>query len=182
MTGLIIVLSGPSGAGKASVAKGSGLEIAPSWTTRPPKSRDQPGEYVYVTEEEFTSGWETNKLLEYDPHFGNLYGLAKPPPNKVLITDIDVNGALKLKEMPNVVLIGVLPPDPITETCLSRLRKRGDESDLEILDREDRIRYESELILSQWPKIIRNESLLEARRQLKTIIANSCRARGITLP
>lgn len=182
MTGLIVVLSGPSGAGKASVAKGSGLQIAPSWTTRPPKSRDQPGEYIYVDKQEFEAGWRAGKLLECDEHFGNLYGLAKPPANKVLITDIDVNGALKLKDSPGEVLfIGILPPDPIVETCLSRLMARGDETDTEIQEREDRIKYEAGLILSQWPRIIRNENLADAQRQLKVIIANSCRARGIAL-
>ncbi len=182
MTGLIIVVSGPSGAGKASVGKASGLEIAPSWTSRQPKSRDQPGEYVYVSKTEFMHGWEAGKLLEYNEHFGNLYGLATPPPNKVLITDIDVNGALNLKDMPNVVLVGVLPPDPIVETCLRRLIERGDETEAEILERQDRIKYEAGLILSRWPKIIRNENLADAQRQLKVIIANSCHARGIALP
>ena len=83
--------------------------------------------------------------------------------------------------MPNVVLVGVLPPDPIVETCLSRLEDRGDETQAEILERQDRIKYEADLILSQWPKIIRNENLADAQHELRVIIANSCRARGIAL-
>ncbi len=179
MQGLLIVISGPSGAGKASIAKASGLAIAQSWTTRKRKSRDMPGEYNYVTRREFMEGIRTGQLLEHDEHFGNLYGLAKPPAGKVVITDIDVNGARKLRDRPDVILVGVLPPDPIIETCLQRLRARGDESEDEILDRIERIKYESELILAEWPKIIRNDDLSAARQQLRIIIANCCKARQI---
>lgn len=179
MSGLIIVISGPSGAGKASVAKGSGLEIAQSWTTRAPKPRDQPGEYRYVSKADFLEGLNSNKLLESDEHFGNYYGLAKPPSGRVVITDIDVNGARKIRDRDDVVLVGILPPDPIVETCLARLYERGDESAEEIQDRKDRIQYEAELILSEWPKIIRNDDLSSARNQLRTIITNSCRKRQI---
>ncbi len=179
MQGLLIVISGPSGAGKASVAKGCGLEIAQSWTTRLPKSRDMPGEYKYVTKKEFMEGVGNGLLLEHDEHFGNLYGLAKPPAGKVVITDIDVNGARNLRHRPDVLLVGILPPDPIVETCLRRLRERGDESEEEILERRDRISYEAELILSEWPKIIRNDNLSDARKQLRIIIANCCKARNI---
>jgi len=182
MTGLIIILSGPSGAGKASVAKGSGLKIAPSWTTREPRPRDQPGEYVYVTKHEFNEGMQAGQLLEYNEHFSNLYGLAKPAIGKVLITDIDVNGALKLKDLPDIILVGILPADPIVETCLNRLRGRGDESEAEILERKARIEYEAETILSEWPRVIINHNLADAQRQLRIMIANVCRSRRITLP
>ncbi len=179
MQGLIVVVSGPSGAGKASITKGCGLEIAQSWTTRSPKSRDMPGEYRYVSREEFMEGVCADQLLEHDEHFGNMYGLAKPPEGKVVITDVDVNGALKLRERPDVILVGVLPPDPIVEICLQRLHARGDETTDEILDRKDRIKYESELILAEWPRIIRNDDIVSARQQLKTIIANCCKTRKI---
>ncbi|MBA3679226.1 hypothetical protein H0W80_03510 [Candidatus Saccharibacteria bacterium] len=182
MTGLIFILSGPSGTGKASVAKGSGLEIAPSWTTREPKPRDQPGEYVHVTKHDFSKGWQSGQLLEYNEHFSNLYGLAKPAAGKVLITDIDVNGALSLKDRPDVILVGILPADPIVETCLNRLRGRGDELEAEIIERKARIEYEAETILSEWPRIIRNHNLADAQRQLRVMISNICRSRGITLP
>lgn len=182
MSGLVIILSGPSCAGKGSLAKGSGLPLAASYTTRPPKPRDKPGEYIYVSEQGFKVAWQANKMLEHSQHFDSLYGLAKPKPNDVLITDIDVDGALKLKNRSGVILIGVLPPDPIVDVCLKRLRARGDETEEEILARIDRIRYESELILEHWPRIIRNENLLDAQHQLKVIIANSCKKRGIIYP
>lgn len=182
MSGLIVILSGPSCAGKASLAKSTGLKIAPSYTTRPPKPRDQPGEYVYVSEQGFKIAWQANKLLEYSKHFDNLYGLARPKTDQVLITDIDVDGALKLKKKSSVVLVGVLPPDPIVEVCLERLRARGDETEEEIASRVDRIKYESDLILEHWPKVIRNDVLSQAQQQLKIIIANSCKKRGIPYP
>lgn len=179
---LTIIISGPRGSGKSSVAKGSNLALAQSWTTREPKDRDRPGEYFYVTRTEFEAGWEAGVLLERDEHFGNLYGLCAVAEDSVRITDIDVNGALCLKDRPDVLLVGVLPPEPIRLVVEDRLRKRGDETEAELQDSLDRVDYEVEQIRAHWPYIIINDDLDAAQQQLRVIIRNACKRRGIQHP
>ena len=104
MRNVLIVLSGPSGVGKGTIAKliterNKNVSLSISCTTRKPRDGETHGkEYFFISKDEFSSKIGENGFLEYSEHFENFYGtpkdfvLEKLVDNDVLL-EIDVNGA-----------------------------------------------------------------------------------------
>ncbi|MFQ5463730.1 MAG: guanylate kinase [Phycisphaerae bacterium] len=123
-SGKLIVISGPSGAGKTSICKGL-LAASPAmvWsvsaTTRPQRPGDVPGEsYEFLTEEEFARREAAGEFLESAVFIGHHYGTPCGPIRRALsagrdvIMEIDVQGGVQVAtRMPESVRIFVLPPD-----------------------------------------------------------------------
>lgn len=134
--GLLLVISGPSGVGKTTIThrlrdRFDGV-FSVSATTRPPAPGETDGlDYHFVTPEEFQRLLGAGQLLEHAQVFGrHWYGTPRAPVEKALrdgrlvILDIDVQGALQIRQsMPTALLVFVLPPSD-TE-LLRRLRDRG---------------------------------------------------------
>ncbi|MGN0807343.1 MAG: guanylate kinase [Candidatus Coproplasma sp.] len=150
--GKLLVLSGPSGVGKGTIVK-EVLKLRPnaclsvSCTTRSPREGEIDGKsYFFLTKKGFEKMIAENGFLEYSQHFDNYYGTPKKFVEEKLATgdvilEIDVNGALSVKEsMPEAVLVMIAPPDK--ETLYSRLRGRGTEGEDIIAKRLDRADYE----------------------------------------
>jgi guanylate kinase len=143
---LIVVISGPSGVGKSTVAgmvleKSPGLVRSVSLTTRKPRGDDVDGEdYHFVSEGEFAARREAGALLEWAEVHGNLYGTEADQVDRQLaggksvLLEIDVQGGRSVKTArPDAVLIFLLPPsDGILEV---RLRGRGTDDEAVILKR-----------------------------------------------
>ena len=122
--GLLLVLSGPSGVGKGTVAaalleKHDDFCFSVSATTRPIRAGEQEGvNYFYKSVEEFNAMIENNEFLEHMCVFGkNYYGTprayveGKLNDGMNVILDIDVQGAMKVKSnYPEAVLIFIAPP------------------------------------------------------------------------
>ena len=121
--GLLIVISGPSGAGKGTICKAllekiDDLFISVSATTRSPREGEVDGvNYHFLTKEDFISKVERNDFLEYAEVHGNMYGTPKFKVEEMLeqgknvILEIDIQGALKVKEnFSEGVFIFILPP------------------------------------------------------------------------
>ena len=128
--GKLFIISGPSGAGKGTIAKRileeTDLEFSVSMTTRSPREGEIDGvHYYFVCEDEFVKYIENDGFLEHAQVFGNRYGTPKGPILERLekgtdvLLDIDVQGALQIKQnYPNGVFIFILPPS------MAELRKR----------------------------------------------------------
>ena len=136
---VILVLTGPSGAGKdavLNVMKTRGLPI--SFIVTNTTSPMRPGEiddvhYHFVSQQEFAKLLETDELLEHAEVYGNHYGVPKPPVRQALasgkdiIIKVDVQGAMTIKKsLPDTVLIFLMPPS--LEELAHRLNGRRTES------------------------------------------------------
>ncbi len=129
--GLLIVVSGPSGAGKGTICKEllnrrNDINISVSATTRQPRAGEEHGiNYFFTPREEFEKGIGEDAFLEHAVVYDNLYGtpkgyvMDKINAGEDVLLEIDIQGALQVKERyPQGVFIFILPPS------LDELRKR----------------------------------------------------------
>ena len=149
---LLIVLSGPSGVGKGTIAKilverNKDVSLSISCTTRAPRVNEVDGrEYFFITKEEFDKRKANGGFLEYSDHFENCYGTPKDFVLEKLeschvLLEIDVNGGLEVKKnYKDALLIMLLPPS--IEEIKNRLIKRNTETIEKINLRMERIEYE----------------------------------------
>ncbi|KUK35062.1 MAG: Guanylate kinase [Caldanaerobacter subterraneus] len=184
--GLLIVLSGPSGAGKGTICKAlmekeKDLKLSISATTRPPRSGEIEGKnYFFKSEEEFEKMIENDSFLEWAKVYGHYYGTPKDFVLKNLdegndvVLEIDIQGALKIKEkFPEGVFIFILPPS--MEELKNRIKKRGTETEEEIIKRF-KSAYEELNYVSRYNYVVINDSVEEAVEKIKAIIiAEKCR-------
>lgn len=136
--GHLIVISGPSGAGKGTIVgellKRRKAKLSVSCTTRAPRPGEVDGEaYYFISPEEFSRREQEGDFLESAQVFGNYYGTPRTEVMEELrtgsdvILEIDVQGARQVKQnFPEARLIFVEPPS--MEELASRLRGRGTES------------------------------------------------------
>ena len=144
--GLFIVISGPSGTGKTSVIKAlcesdPTLAFSISATTRPPRSDETNGiDYHFLDQTEFEDLIQCGGFLEWVKYGGHYYGTLKSTiestieKGKDLVLEIDVHGAMKVKDLGiRYTSIFLLPPS--LGSLEKRLRNRKTESDSELEQR-----------------------------------------------
>ena len=141
--GLLLVVSGPSGAGKGTICKAlltknDQIKLSVSATTRKPRNGEVHGvNYFFIEKEEFAKMIENGEFLEYAQIYDNFYGTPKAAIIECLekgqdvILEIEMQGARQIKEVyPEGVFIFVLPPS--LEELKSRIVGRGTETQEEI--------------------------------------------------
>jgi guanylate kinase len=140
---LLIVLSGPSGAGKDTVLSrmkksGHPVEFTITVTTRPQRTGEKNNvHYHFVSMESFQRMIENKELLEWANVYGNWYGVPKQLVKQALdkgrdiIVKVDIQGAATIKKiLPQAVFIFLMPPS--IEELATRLKQRHTESPFDL--------------------------------------------------
>ena len=178
--GIIIVVSGFSGAGKGTLMKElirryDNYALSVSATTRNPRPGEVNGrEYFFVSNEEFEKLIEENGLIEHAGYVDHYYGTPrkfvedKLSQGKDVILEIEIQGALQIKEQyPDAVLLFVMPPS--VAELEKRLRGRGTETEEVILQRLKRAREES-VGIEKYDYLVINDDLEKCTERLHNII------------
>lgn len=184
--GIIFVISSPSGGGKTTICqrilKGSPeLNYSISVTSRRPRSGEKDGkDYFFISEEEFDEKIGKGEFAEWAEVHGHRYGTPRKFLEEALrsgrdiILDIDVKGALQIKEKyKESCLIFLLPPS--LETLAARLKKRKTDDEKEIEKRLAKAKEELSF-LKEYDYAVVNRNLSQAVEEVRTIItAERCR-------
>ena len=178
--GILIVLSGFSGAGKGTVVKNilkeyNDYALSISATTRLPREGEVDGrEYFFKTVEEFKDMIANDELIEYAQYVGNYYGTPRKyveeqlAAGKNIILEIEIQGALNIKKMfPDAVLMFIMPPN--AKELENRLRGRGTEDEATIMARLARASEESEGV-EQYDYIVINDTVEECTERIHKIV------------
>ena len=178
--GILVVVSGFSGAGKGTLMKKLVAEydryaLSISMTTRKPREGEVDGrEYYFVSHERFEEVIAADGLIEYATYVDNYYGTPVEYVEKQLsagkdvILEIEIQGALKVKDkFPSALLLFVMPPS-IAE-LRRRLEKRGTETGEVIEKRIKRASEEAEGI-EKYDYIVINDDLDKCVVRLHEII------------
>ena len=136
--GKLIVLSGPGGVGKSTIAahirKQKTFWVSVSSTTRKPRTTEKHGvEYYFLSDAEFDKEINENHFLEWAQFAGARYGTPREPVEKALesgknvLLEIEIEGAKQVKiHAPEAILVFLEPPS--WEELVSRLEKRATDS------------------------------------------------------
>lgn len=184
--GLLIVISGPSGAGKGTLCKvllkkNKELKLSVSCTTRSPRAGEKEGvSYFFIDRDKFNEMIEKDEFLEYAEVYGNYYGTPMSYVNKTLeegndvILEIDIQGALKVKnKYPDGVFIFIMPPT--MDELKNRIKRRGSETEESLLRRFKSAFKELNYIFS-YNYVVVNDEIDTAVNKLESIIAaEGCR-------
>ncbi len=177
---LLIVFSGPSGAGKDTILKrlmekNPKLRLSVSATTRAPRQGEIDGvDYHFISKDRFKTMLEQNQMLESAEYCGNCYGTPSEPIQNWksegydVILEIEVQGGSQIKKKcPDCVSVFILPPS--LQILEQRLRSRGTEADEAIQKRLDAARREiSEAV--HYDYLVINDAIENAVDEINQII------------
>lgn len=192
MNNVLVVVSGPAGAGKGTIVnralalaaeRGASLYLSVSMTSRPMSALDAEGvTYFFVDAEQFKAAVEAGELLEYNCYNRNNYGTPKKnvishlQNGEDVLLEIDVNGGRQIKEnYPDVIRVFIMPPS--MEELERRIRTRGRDSEEDIIRRLARAKEEIE-ISSEYDYIIVNDEVDRATNELLDIIESEKQRRA----
>jgi len=185
---LLIILSGPSGAGKDALLNrmkelGVPFHYVVTSTTRPPRTGEKDGvEYTFVSESGFQEMLQRGDLVESAKVYGYWYGVPKHEVKQALdegkdvVLKIDVQGAATIRNLlPGAVLVFLTLPS--LEEYERRLRQRKTESDTDLKVRLGKVTEElRSMLIFDYVVVNRQDELDGAVDQIKAIVAaEKCR-------
>ena len=153
--GILVVVSGFSGAGKGTIMKNltqkyDNYALSISATTRAPRPGEEEGKsYFFVSKNRFEEMIDRDELVEYAKYVDNYYGTPRKfvedclNEGKDVILEIEIQGALKIKKkFPDSLLIFMAPPS--AEELRARLIGRNTEDEATVNKRLSRAIVEAE--------------------------------------
>lgn len=184
--GLLIVVSGPSGAGKGTLcqeilSRREDLFVSISATTRTPRAGEVDGvNYFFKERKEFEDMIVEDAFIEHAEVYKNLYGtpkkyvLDKLNEGENCLLEIDIQGALQVKKKyPEGIYIFILPPS--MKELKSRIIGRGSETP-ESLERRFSSAYQEIEFVNQYDYYIINDDIKSAANVMEAIIdAERCK-------
>jgi guanylate kinase len=180
VTGLLIVISGPSGVGKDTIIErllklDANLRYSTSFTTRPKRDYEVDGvHYSFVTKPKFEELIGRGELLEWAEYNGYYYGTSRTRVEKLqrqaleVILKIEVRGAEQVREKrPDGVFIFIAPPS--MEELLKRREERGSDTEKDIEERQRLARWEMSFA-QYYDYVVTNEDAQVASNDVMEII------------
>jgi len=179
MKGMLVIISGPSGSGKGTVVKRldpkRNYALSISVTTRPPREGEVDGrDYFFCSPEKFICMRDNNRLLEHAVYCNNYYGTPRQyveeqiNSGKAVVLEIEVNGALQVREkFEEAVLIFLMPPT--LADLHNRLIHRNTEDAETIGDRIKKANEEIKLI-NKYDYLVINDNVSDAVNRINTIV------------
>lgn len=178
--GILIVVSGFSGAGKGTLMKEllkkyDNYALSISATTRMPRIGEKDGEaYFFMTVEQFEKMIARDELIEYANYVGNYYGTPRSyveqqlESGKDVILEIELQGALKIKkQFPETLMLFITPSN--VKDLFQRLVTRGTESAEVIRSRMERALEEAQ-DMARYDHVIINEDIDKCVEDLHQVV------------
>lgn len=180
----LVIISAPSGAGKTTIVKdllnkGINLAFSISATTRPVRGNETEGEdYFFLTVQEFKRKIANNEFVEWEEVYKDLfYGTLKSELERIwsigkaVLFDVDVRGAINLKNKYGTKAIAIFIMPPSVEELENRLVKRGTDIKEKINIRIEKAKVELRLA-DQFDKIVVNHQLDKAKEEVQKIVSS----------
>jgi guanylate kinase len=182
MSGKVIIVSAPSGAGKTTIVRhllsreNLHLEFSVSACTRPKREDETEGrDYYFMAADEFLSKIDDNLFLEWEEVYkGSYYGTLRSEVDRIwkngnpILFDVDVEGAVNLKQIFGEQALSVFILPPSIEELKHRLEKRGTDSPDKIQKRLNKAGYEMKFV-SKFDRTIINDDLNKALKEAEAM-------------
>lgn len=174
---LLIVISGPSGAGKGTALEAvtdlSGARRVPTYTTRAPRASEVEGrDYQFLDEARFFELFKLGEIVEYTRTYSSsVYGspraLLDTEGDLALVTELDPKGFVAVRARTARRIVGIFVTTTSKEALVTRIRLRGNEYDL-----GNRIRIRTDQLTWSWnyDYVIYNEDLAQFREEVQLVV------------
>jgi guanylate kinase len=184
MSGKLIIISAPSGAGKSTIVRylmeqDLRLEFSVSATTREPRDYEKHGkEYYFIPVNEFRRRINNDDFIEWQEVYKDqYYGTLKEEIERIyrdgknVLFDVDVNGGINLKKIFGIRSISIFIMPPSQVELEKRLLIRGTDNPEKIRMRVEKAREEMKLA-DQFDHIVINDRLELAEKEVYEIVKN----------